>query len=345
MKDLLFIGSLNYPEIPQAGDSVKNQYLMDYFRKYFSAVDYIDTNNSDKKPYKLVQILISVVFKPYRNVVISVSNESAYKIIAFISKLPSKKKFYYFMIGGYTPIKIKQGIYKAEPFKKLEKIVVEADRVCDFYHEVGLDNTLRVYNFKPFSFKPDVSIPHTGVVKFVFLSRLNEMKGVFHIVDCAKQMNQMGYSDKFVVDFYGRIEKEIEQKFMQEIGAVENINYKGFLNLKEETNYTVLSEYDAMLFPTMHPTEGFPGVIADAAIAGVPVIAANWNYAEEIIGDGKCGYLFPVGDKSALLKKMVFAIEHRDALQTMRPRCVAQAQLYNMDNVLNEDLLHKLNMK
>lgn len=345
MKDLLFIGSLNYPEIPQAGDSVKNQYLMDYFRKHFSAVDYIDTNNWDKKPYKLIQIFFSIVFMPYRNVVISASNESAYKIISFISKLPSKKKFYYFMIGGYTPIKIKQGIYKAEPFKKLEKIVVEADRVCDFYHEVGLDNTLRVYNFKPFSFKPDVSIPHTGVVKFVFLSRLTEMKGVFHIVDCAKQLNQMGYSGRFVVDFYGRIEKEIEQKFMQEIWVVENINYKGFLNLKEETNYTVLSEYDAMLFPTMHPTEGFPGVIADAAIAGVPVIAANWNYAEEIIGDGKCGYLFPVGDKSALLEKMVFAIEHRDTFQAIRPRCVAQAQLYNMDNVLNEDLLHKLNMK
>lgn len=345
MKDLLFIGSLNYPEIPQAGDSVKNQYLMDFFRKNFSSVDYIDTNNWNKKPYKLIQILISIVFKSYLNVVISVSNESAYKIITFISKLPSKKKFYYFMIGGYTPIKIKQGIYKAEPFKKLEKIVVEADKVCDFYHEVGLDNTLRVYNFKPFSYRPNLSISHTGVVKFVFLSRLTEMKGVFHIVDCSKQLNQMGYKGKFIVDFYGRIEKEIEQQFMQETERVENISYKGFLNLKEEKNYTILSEYDAMLFPTMHPTEGFPGVIADAAIAGVPVIAANWNYAEEIIGDGKCGFLFPVGDKTALLEKMRFVIEFRDTLQPMRQRCVAQAQLYNMDNVLNEDLLHKLNMK
>lgn len=345
MKDLLFIGSLNYPEIPQAGDSVKNQYLMDFFRKHFRSVDYIDTNKWEKKPYKLAQVIFSIVLKPYRNVVISVSNESAYKIISFISKLHSKKKFYYFMIGGYTPIKIKQGIYKAEPFKKLEKIVVEADKVCDFYHEVGLDNTLRVYNFKPFSYKPDVSIPHTDAVKFVFLSRLTEMKGVFHIVECAKQLNQNGYGDKFVVDFYGRIEKEIEQQFMQEIEGVRNINYKGFLNLKEESNYTILSEYDAMLFPTMHPTEGFPGVIADAAIAGVPVIAANWNYAEEIIGDGKCGYLFPVGDKVALREKMLYAIEHRDALQAMRQQCVAQAQLYNMDNVLNEDLLLKLNMK
>ena len=40
--DILFIGALDYPNIPRHGDSVKNQHLIDYFQKY-RTVEYIDT--------------------------------------------------------------------------------------------------------------------------------------------------------------------------------------------------------------------------------------------------------------------------------------------------------------
>ena len=123
------------------------------------------------------------------------------------------------------------------------------------------------------------------------------------------------------------------------------MGYKGFLNLKDENNYCILSDYDAMLFPTMHPTEGFPGVIADAAISGLPVIASNWNYAEELIGDGVCGLLFPVGNDDALYEKMLLTIEHRDTLERMRKNCVEKAKQYNMDKVLNEKMLVDLKLK
>lgn len=344
MTDILFVGALEYPHTPQDGEGIKNRFLMDYFHKYFEKVSYVDTKKWRKNPLVLLKLIYYLLFVKIGSIIVSVSNPSAYKIFKVLSKLHLKSKIYYWMIGGYTPIKIKNGIFKPEPFKCIDKIIVEADRVCDFYKEVGFENTLRVYNFKPFNFIPDVTIPHTGIIKFFFLSRIDDLKGVDHILDCVKVINELGYGDKYRVDLYGRVEIDAKQ-FNEDVEALPNVNYKGFLNLKDERNYELLSQYDAMLFPTRHLTEGFPGAIADAAIAGVPVIASNWNYAEELIGDNICGMLFPMGDKNALKEKMLYAINHRDTLQKMRATCVSKAKNYNIENILTDQLLYKIGLK
>lgn len=344
--NVLFIGALNFPNVPTAGDAIKNRLLLDWFKRNFEKVDYVDTQRWRKNPFVLMKLVFRLLFSRIDNIIVSASNESAYKIICILDKLRlTQTKVYYFMIGGYTPIKIKQGVFRREPFQKLEKIVVEADRVKDFYAEVGLFNTYRVYNFKSTKYVADVSILHDGKFRFVFLSRLTELKGVFHILESVKTLNSEGLEDLFEVDYYGSVDDEIKERFFNEIETVPNASYKGFLDLKNDSNYDILVGYDTMLFPTMHPTEGFPGVIADAAIAGLPVIAANWNYAKELVEDCGCGYVFPVGDNKALTDLMRFSMNNREKLQIIRQNCVSRSSKYRTDNVLTEELLNDLGMK
>jgi len=344
--NVFFIGALDYPNVPKAGDAIKNRILLDWFRANFSTVRYVDTQQWRKNPFILFKLLRILLFCKIDNIVISTSNQSAYRIICFINKLKLKNtKVYYFMIGGYTPIKIKQGIFKVEPFKMLEKIVVEADRVKEFYAEVGLHNTYRVYNFKSTSYQADVSRPHQGKIRFVFLSRLTELKGIFHILNSVRQLNAEGLKNHFEVDFYGSFDDTVKERFTEEISSIPNAKYNGFLDLKVDSNYDILASYDAMLFPTMHPTEGFPGVIADAAIAGVPVIASNWNYAKELVDDCSCGFVFPVGDNDALTDLMRFAINNRNRLQDVRRNCVERSIIYRTDYILTPALIRDLKMK
>lgn len=346
MLNVLFIGALDFPNIPQAGDAIKNRLLLDWLKINFKEVEYIDTQQWRRNPALLMKLFFRLFFCKIDNIIISASNKSAYKMIRILAKLNKKdSKTYYFMIGGYTPFKIKQGIYKAAPFKKLDKIIVEADKVKDLYAEVGLYNTYRLYNFKPTDYKADVTQPHEGKVKFVFLSRLTELKGIFHILESVRILNAEGLEDGFEVDFYGRIDEDVKERFTQEIASIPNANHKGFLDLRNDSNYDVLASYDAMLFPTMHPTEGFPGVIADAAIAGLPVIAANWNYAKELVEDCKCGFVFPVGDNRALTDSMRYAMNNRDELQKMRKNSIARSDLYRTNHVLTPELINDLGMK
>lgn len=51
-----------------------------------------------------------------------------------------------------------------------------------------------------------------------------------------------------------------------------------------------------MLFPTHFPTEGIPGSVLDAYIAGIPVVASDWTYARELIENGKTGIIIPFED-------------------------------------------------
>ena len=346
MLNVLLIGALDFPNVPKAGDAIKNRFLLDWFRQNFNKVGYVDTQRWRRNPFILVRLVFLLLFCKIDNIIVSASNRSAYKIIRILAKLGKKNtKLYYFMIGGYTPIKIKQGIYKVEPFKRLDKIIVEADKVKEFYAEVGLYNTFRVYNVKTTAYKADVTKLHNGRIRFVFLSRLTELKGIFHILNSVRTLNSEGLQGKFQVDFYGSFDKSIEDRFRKEIEVVPNAEYKGFLDLKVDSNYGVLAAYDAMLFPTMHPTEGFPGVIADAAIAGLPVIAANWNYAKELVEDCKCGFVFPVGDEQALTDLMRYVINNRQGLQEIRKNCVSRSNMYRAENVLTPELIADLDMR
>lgn len=344
MKSLLFLGALDYPNVPKAGDAVKNRFLLDFFRQRFARVRYVDTQHWKRNPMITVRVMWCLLFSRFDNIVFSTSNVSAYRLARLTTSLRLKSRIYYFMIAGYTPVKIKQGIYKADPFRKLERIVVEADKVCEMFHEVGVDNTYRLYNFKPVLYVPDISVPHDGLVRFVFLSRLTRLKGVFHILQSVRDLNAMGLSEKFCVDFYGRQDPDVKEQFMNETDVLPNVSYRGFLQLDNPDGYRILSGYDAMLFPTMHPTEGFPGVIADAAISALPVIAADWRYAQEIIGDGVCGILIPTGDNAALTEIMRKVIEDRSILEPMRRASLERSRMYDMNNVLSDRLIEELGM-
>ena len=341
---LYFIGALDYPNVPQAGDAVKNRFLLDFFRKELGQVSYTDTQNWKKNPFILVKVLWELLFCRFDNIVISTSNVSAYRLIRLTTSLHLKSRIYYFMIGGYTPVKIREGIYSAAPFRKLERIVVEADKVIELYKEVGIDNTYRLYNFKPVYFVPDISVRHKGKFRFVFLSRLTELKGIFHILESVRILDSVGMESLFEVDFYGRMDADVEERFNKGVNSLPNVKYKGFLELNDAEGFKTLSGYDAMLFPTMHPTEGFPGVIADAAIAALPVIASDWQYAEEIIGQGRCGILFPVGDNAALSEIMKSVVEDRSILEPMRARALERSRMYDVEKVLNIKLLENLGM-
>ena len=342
---LFFIGALDYPNVPQAGDAVKNRYLLSFFKEKLKAVKYVDTQRWKKNPLVLLKVMGNVLFRRFDNIVISTSNVSAYRLIRLTTGLHLKSRIYYFMIGGYTPVKIKQGIFRTAPFRQLERIIVEADKVSELYHEVGLDNTYRLYNFKPILFSPEIiKEKREGKLRFVFLSRLTVLKGIFHIIDCVRLLDAEGLTDSFEVDFYGRIDEDVKSQFLSDVENLSNVSYKGFLDLNVAEGYRILSSYDAMLFPTMHVTEGFPGVIADASFSALPVIASNWSYAEEIIGDGKCGILFPVGDMGALADIMRKVINNRNILKPMRENALKRSVLYDVKKVLNDKLIDQLNM-
>ena len=118
-----------------------------------------------------------------------------------------------------------------------------------------------------------------------------------------------------------------------------NSKFGGFLNLHDTSGYDILADYDVMLFPTFWSGEGFPGIIIDAYISGLPVIASNWNLNKDIVVDGETGYIIPPHNAAALAHVMKQIIENKQILKEMSANCQKKAMAYNTKNVISDALL------
>ena len=123
-----------------------------------------------------------------------------------------------------------------------------------------------------------------------------------------------------------------------------NVSYKGLLNLTSKEGYEELSKHDVFLFPTFYENEGFPGVVVDAYIAGLPIIATDWHFNAQFVKDGSTGVVIPAQDEDALFEKMNSFIRGEYDIEKLKRQCLAEAALYDYKNVLSEEFLKSIEL-
>jgi len=334
---LIFVGPVYLKGVPYTGDAVKNQLFLNRFKEVFGEVIPIDTYKWKRRPWVLAKLLLTVLLNNNSKIVISANSGSANKIIRYLWKLHLGNKLYYWVIGGSFHKKVKNGQYKAEIYKIVQSICVEGYPMVKTLNECGLYNVKYVPNSKFIDFIPTKPLKRDAVTHFVFLSRLDEHKGCNEIIAAVELLKQRGYEGSFDVTFYGKTAEKISyyDRFCQAILPHNEISYKGFLNLIDTNNYNELASYDVMLFPTYYEGEGFPGVIIDAYIAGIPVIATDWNLNRDVVEEGKTGWIIPIHNIEALAEKMSFVIEHPETVRQYSKNSSETAMKYDIRNVLS----------
>ena len=98
-----------------------------------------------------------------------------------------------------------------------------------------------------------------------------------------------------------------------------------------------------MLFPTYWYGEGFPGIVIDAYIAGVPLIASDWNMNTEVITE-KTGVIIPPKDEEALCIAMKNCILGRYDLSAMKRNCLNEAKKYDNKKILSRHFLQEVGL-
>lgn len=341
---VILVGAINEGNVPTCGETMKNQLFVKRFSELFDEVITVDTLNWRKRPSVLFKLLWTLTFNRGAKVIISASGAAAL-LMKFLYYVPLKKNVYFWVVGGNLAQRIKEGAYKLNILSNIKRIIVQGKSMVEELNNLGLNNVEYVPNSKPMNFVPTIAPkPDVEPYRFVFLSRVHPDKGIDEIIEAAQALNQQGYKDHFVVDFYGKIEPGYEEQFNAAVASLENVNYKGFLNLTNNEGYRTLSSYDVMLFPTYWDGEGFPGIVLDAGMAGLPIIATDWNLNKEVIEDGKTGYIIPLKDSNALADKMQSFISGKIDLYSMRRDCVNLIKQYDYRNVLSMELMKNLDI-
>lgn len=348
MKEVLFIGWVNKGKTPVDGETTKNQYIIEELQKYCK-ITVLDFYNKKAHPWIFLQTLWAFISKPKATIILSTSAKNVYSILVLLKKLHIKREIIHWVVGGAFGNLVQDGTFRAEIFNYIKLNLVQCHKMITQLESAGVKNAKFISNFKEIDYYPPLEDylekrEQNNKIKFVFLSRIRESKGCRYILEAVNKLNQKGYSKEFLVDFYGKVDSSYKEEFFDTIQRYENVTYKGILNLRENNGYDQLATYNAMLFPTFHPSEGVAGVFIDAFIAGLPVIASDWAYNPECIEHGKQGLLFPTHNIDALAHAMESCIIGKIDLKSMAKNARAEASKYETKNVINKESLEELDL-
>ena len=342
MKKKVFIGPYGRGKTPKNGASIKNCQLLNHFRNIGVQITPIDTEDWKLRPSVLLKLFFSLLTNANGTFILAADSPSVYKLLRFISYMPGNRHLIYWVIGGSVANRIKDGTYSADCYNKISWFLVEGNNMKQTLEECGFSGkVICVPNFKEINYIPNKIKPDSNITKFVFLSRIIPDKGCNLIIEATRQLNAC-YGDRFLVDFYGPIGQQYSQSFLKAVESTPNISYKGFLYLFKQDGLDTLASYSCMLFPTFWHGEGFPGILIDAFVTGLPVIASNWNMNEEILKDGETGIICKAMDVKSLRDAMERVILYPEQVQKMSENCTKLALRYNTENILTEDLLKRI---
>lgn len=149
---------------------------------------------------------------------------------------------------------------------------------------------------------PYYSMPNQDIIRFIFIGRVMELKGIDEYLECAKTIKNKYPNTEFLIA--GWNEEEKYKTIVEECQKQGYVNYIGFRKDISEwmknTHCTVLPS---------HGGEGVPNVLLESAATGRICIGSRINGTSDVIDEGKTGFLFETGNSQALVdcvEKIIF---------------------------------------
>ena len=244
-----------------------------------------------------------------------------------------RPRVHYLVVGGWLPRVVKERPGTVGALRHFQGVYVQSNRMVRELERLGLRNVHLLPNFRRFARERPRSRGCGDPLRFVFLSRIMPDKGVEHAIEAVRRANAVKGDQVATLDLWGPLAASARGWFagvMQ--GADAAVRYRGLM--APEAVATELAAYDVMLFPTYWSGEAFPGVILDAMISGIPVIASDWQDNAEFIEHGKNGLLFPTGDVDELTKLVQWSCEHPAEVMRMKRDSAGRADAFHVDAVI-----------
>ena len=123
-------------------------------------------------------------------------------------------------------------------------------------------------------------------------------------------------------------DREDAEKEARDLEVAPDVRFLGRIDRVTD----LLQATDLFLLPSQ--TESFGLAALEAMACGAPVVASRAGGLPEVIDDGICGILEPVGSVEAMGRRAVELLRNPTAHMAMREAAIAKARLYSADIVV-----------
>lgn len=220
-----------------------------------------------------------------------------------------------------------------------EKNIVAIERVPKIFsisetvqkelkEKYGVDSMVVPNGIHPEIVKTRQNTADSKLFRIVMVSRLeHERKGQDILIDAIAELKLRGITN-ISVDFIGDGEsREFLVNRCNEYCLGEYIHFLGAQT--QEYVFEHLADYNLFVQPSRN--EGFALTVAEAMAARVPVLVASGQGPEEVIENGKCGYIFINGDAKDCAEKIAWIIKNGEDTAMTERACERVWKLYNVE--------------
>lgn len=339
MKKVVVLGHFAFGMNKSNGQTIKTQSIAIELKRSLGDenVDMEDTVGGFRFLLRLPFVLFRLM-RNYSNIIILPAYKGVLVIVPVLSLLNLffHRRIHYVVIGGWLPSYMKKHPLLKFTCKSLTKIYVETNKMKEELAGLCVNNVKMMPNFKRLYILKTSELPASvsPVLKVCTFSRVMKEKGIEDAINAVVRCNRRLGLIRYTLDIYGMVEPGQEQwleNLMRNQPA--EICYKGVVDYKQSS--VVLKEYFVMLFPTHFPTEGFPGTVIDAFSAGLPTIASDCASIKEILRDGETGFIYPMNSLPALTDILLYLSNNPNVVESMRPKCLQEAQRYVPEKVIS----------
>lgn len=314
------------------GQTVKTRILRDELQKYFPDQEVICVDTY-KYSRRVVPVLWNTVraFLKSEHIFVLLSRNGRrffFPIITGLNRI-FHRRLYHDVVGGALPDEVRNRPALGVQLNRFEINWVELSAMRDELKQLGVNNVEVLPNFKRLNVLSESQLSESKKNPFVFtmFSRVIKEKGMGQAAAAVSRINRQYGKIRAVLYIYGPVEEDYKAEFDTILNTYpEEVFYKGCVPY--EKSVEVLCDSFMLLFPSTYFGEGLPGTIIDAFSAGLPVIATDWHFNAELVHHGVTGYCYSWKEPEKLSEMMLYAMEHPDRIESMRPACLLEAKKY-----------------
>jgi colanic acid/amylovoran biosynthesis glycosyltransferase len=177
----------------------------------------------------------------------------------------------------------------------------------------------------------------------LFVGRFVEKKGIAHLIEAARLLDQMGSPIRVVLIGDGAIAGALKDQARQ----LENVSFEGWLPSHDVRRW--MRGALALCVPSVTAragdADGLPSVVLESMAQGVPVIGTTQSGTAEAVQDGETGLLVPPSASAPLadaIRSLSDQPERRNMMGDAARRAVAERFNAEVQSRLLEDTLSQV---
>lgn len=354
MSKILLIGNSGDKAKHVDGQTAKVRLYRDILKEEDVSFNFIDLEAFFRHPLSIL-FSIKKYIKMCDNIVLLTASRGSKILIPYINFLNRryKRKFIFPMIGmnilhkyidtidanDFYDFIYKCDFKKIKPtkkdlieFKKITLILPENNTIKKVISSFfGLTNVEVLQNFRNYNKTKKIKKIADDYLNVVYVSRIVKEKGIFELISAIKSLIKDDYKVRLYI--YGKIYLNAEERIFFLNSLDENIVYKGSIDNSDVIDE--ISKYDLFAFPTLYRGEGTPGVIAEAFIAGLPILSSNFVQAESLLKNDFDSIIYDSSDPENLKLAILKLLKNKRFLNLLAHNAALKGKTFLYSNNKN----------